>query len=151
MHKFGVSTPHTSHCAPTGEIMISTLGKPNGDAQGDFLCIDSETLEPKGTWTKGGKRAKFGYDFWYQPYHDTLVSSEWGVPEIFKQGFSADSVAAGTEIDLNHSIIAFPSYHSLSCLSANYEGLYASKCSFTILSIITQNLDTPRNLMRKND
>lgn len=86
-HRHGVSTLHTSHCSPTGEIMISTLGKPNGDAIGEFLCIDAETLEVKGTWTRGEKKPAFGYDFWYQPYHDVLVASEWGVPKVFKMGF----------------------------------------------------------------
>ncbi|XP_017888059.1 methanethiol oxidase [Ceratina calcarata] len=88
VHRHGLSTVHTSHCSPTGEIMISAMGKPNGDALGEFLCIDSETLEVKGTWTKGEKKASFGYDFWYQPYHDVLVASEWGVPRVFKKGFT---------------------------------------------------------------
>ncbi|XP_078049206.1 methanethiol oxidase [Augochlora pura] len=92
VHKHGVATLHTSHCAPTGEIMISTMGKPNGDGQGEFLCIDSETLEVKGTWTKGEK-ATFGYDFWYQPYHDVLVSTEWGVPRVFKRGYATTDSA----------------------------------------------------------
>ncbi|XP_058797190.1 methanethiol oxidase [Phymastichus coffea] len=91
MYKFGVATPHTAHCSPTGEIMISTLGRPNGDAYADFLCIDTKTLEITGTWVKGPKRAKFGYDFWYQPHHDTLVATEWGTPKVFKRGFSADN------------------------------------------------------------
>nr|XP_050863710.1 methanethiol oxidase isoform X2 [Vespula vulgaris] len=90
MHKYGLSTPHTSHCAPTGEIIISTMGKPNGDGQGEFLCIDSETLETKGSWIKEGNRAAFGYDFWYQPYHDTLIATEWGTPRIFKKGYAPD-------------------------------------------------------------
>ncbi|XP_011311051.1 selenium-binding protein 1-A [Fopius arisanus] len=87
MHKQGLSTPHTSHCAPTGEIIISTMGKPNGDGLGDFFRVDSETLLVNGTWTKGEK-AQFGYDFWYQPHHDTLVSTEWGVPRVFKRGWA---------------------------------------------------------------
>lgn len=90
MHKHGVATPHTSHCSPTGEIIISTLGKPNGDARGDFLCVDSKSLEATGTWVRGEARAKFGYDFWYQPYHDALIATEWGVPNVFKRGFSSD-------------------------------------------------------------
>lgn len=90
MHKFGAASPHTSHCSPTGEIMISIMGTPDGDAQGDFISIDSDSLEIKGMWTKGDKRAKFGYDFWYQPYHDVLVASEWAVPRVFKKGFKSD-------------------------------------------------------------
>ncbi|KAK0072560.1 hypothetical protein PV325_011170 [Microctonus aethiopoides] len=88
MYKYGLATPHTAHCSPTGEIIISTMGKPNGDGHGDFICIDSDTLEVKGTWTLSEKKAKFGYDFWYQPYHDVLISTEWGVPRIFKRGFT---------------------------------------------------------------
>lgn len=87
VRRHGVSTLHTSHCAPTGEIMISTMGTSDDDPQGEFLCVDAETLEVKGTWTTGEKRATFGYDFWYQPYHDTLVASEWGVPKVFKRGY----------------------------------------------------------------
>ncbi|XP_076757261.1 methanethiol oxidase [Xylocopa sonorina] len=90
VHRYGVSALHTTHCSPTGEIVISTMGKPNGDALGEFLCIDAKTLQVKGTWTKGEKKAAFGYDFWYQPYHDVLVASEWGAPKVFKKGFSID-------------------------------------------------------------
>lgn len=84
---------HTSHCLPTGEILISAMGKPNGDAIGEFLCINAETLKVKGTWTIGEKKAAFGYDFWYQPYHDVLVASEWGIPRVFKKGYTATDIA----------------------------------------------------------
>lgn len=96
LHKCGVSTPHTTHCAPTGEIMISTMGKVNGDGLGEFFCIDAETLETKGTWTKGEKKAAFGYDFWYQPYHDVLVATEWGAPRVFKKGYKPSDPADPT-------------------------------------------------------
>lgn len=92
MNKHGLSTPHTSHCSPTGEIMISTMGKPNGDALGDFICIDSHSLEVKGTWTKGEKHASFGYDFWYQPHHNVLISTEWGIPRVFKTGYAPSHI-----------------------------------------------------------
>ncbi|CAB0041679.1 unnamed protein product [Trichogramma brassicae] len=92
MHRHGVATPHAVHCAPTGEIMISVLGNPRGDALGDFLRIDSKSLEIQGTWTRGEERAKFGYDFWYQPYHDALIATEWGVPNVFKRGFASEDI-----------------------------------------------------------
>lgn len=85
LHKYNCSTPHTTHCLATGEIMISTMGDANGEGQGDFILIDSHSLEVKGTWTNGQK-AGFGYDFWYQPYYDVMVASEWGAPNKFKQG-----------------------------------------------------------------
>ncbi|XP_014222890.1 selenium-binding protein 1 isoform X1 [Trichogramma pretiosum] len=92
MHRHGVATPHAVHCSPTGEIMISVLGNPRGDALGDFLRIDSKSLEILGTWTRGEERAKFGYDFWYQPYHDALIATEWGVPNVFKRGFASEDI-----------------------------------------------------------
>jgi hypothetical protein len=41
-----------------------------------------------GLWTTGEKKAKFGYDYWYQPYWDVMISTEWGAPKSFKKGFS---------------------------------------------------------------
>ncbi|XP_012219297.1 methanethiol oxidase [Linepithema humile] len=92
MHKYGISTPHTTHCLPTGEILISTMGNLDGNGLGEFFLIDAESLEAKGTWTKGQDKAAFGYDFWYQPYHDTLIASEWGAPRVFKKGFHPKDV-----------------------------------------------------------
>lgn len=86
MHAFNCSTPHTTHCLPNGDIMISTMGDKDGNGKGDFVLIDGKTYRIKGTWTKG-KTAKFGYDFWYQPYYDIMVSTEWGTPNVFKKGF----------------------------------------------------------------
>ncbi|XP_071455696.1 methanethiol oxidase isoform X1 [Hetaerina americana] len=90
MHAWGMSTPHTSHCLPSGEIMLSTMGDgtEKDEGKGDFLLIDAHTLEVKGRWrSENSKPAKFGYDFWYQPYFDVMVSTEWGTPRIFKTGF----------------------------------------------------------------
>ncbi|XP_069691692.1 methanethiol oxidase-like [Periplaneta americana] len=87
-----VSTPHTSHCLPSGEIMISTMGDKNGNGKGDFVLIDANTFEVKGLWTTGQKKAKFGYDFWYQPHFDVMISTEWGAPKGFKKGFVLNDV-----------------------------------------------------------
>jgi selenium-binding protein 1 len=35
------------------------------------------------------------YDFWYSPRHNTLISSEWGAPNTFKDGFNPEDVGAG--------------------------------------------------------
>ncbi|XP_063235757.1 methanethiol oxidase-like [Bacillus rossius redtenbacheri] len=67
--------------------MISTMGDNTGNGTGDFVLVDASTFKVKGLWTAGEKKAKFGYDFWYQPYHDIMVSSEWGAPKSFKKGF----------------------------------------------------------------
>jgi len=40
LYKLGLATPHTYHFFPSGEVMISTLGKPDGSGQGSFLILD---------------------------------------------------------------------------------------------------------------
>ncbi|KAK9501062.1 hypothetical protein O3M35_002176 [Rhynocoris fuscipes] len=89
--KHNVSTGHTTHCLGTGEVMISTLGDANDEPKGDFLMIDGDKWSIIGLWTKGTK-AKFGYDFWYQPYHDVMISSEWSSPKAFKKGFQYSDI-----------------------------------------------------------
>lgn len=105
MHKYEISTPHTSHCLPTGEIAISTMGTLDGDGLGEFFCIDAETLEVKDTWTRGDVKANFGYDFWYQPYHDTLVASEWGAPKVFKNGYIPQDVYNPSKFSIAYNIL----------------------------------------------
>jgi len=48
-----------------------------------------------GTWEKEGDAAEFGYDFWYQPRHNVMISSEWGAPWAIKAGFNPAQVAEG--------------------------------------------------------
>lgn len=50
-----------------------------------------------GLWNEDpSSSTAFGYDFWYQPRHNVMVSSEWGAPSAFGTGFSVDHVAAGS-------------------------------------------------------
>ena len=38
-------------------------------------------VQVKGTWAK--ESTQYGYDFWYQPRHNIMVSSQWGDPKEF--------------------------------------------------------------------
>ncbi|CAG0891653.1 unnamed protein product [Cyprideis torosa] len=87
LHRLDCATPHTSHCLASGEVMISTLGNKDGDGKGNFLLLDGVTFDVKDTWVPAENSTPFGYDYWYQPYHDVMVSSEWGAPSAFKEGF----------------------------------------------------------------
>lgn len=87
------ATPHTSHCLPSGEVMISTMGDALGAGKGEFVLIDGASLKLKGVWAGKDKHARFGYDFWYQPYWDIMVSSEWGAPRSFKNGYEPGKVS----------------------------------------------------------
>ena len=77
-----LSAPHTVHCLPTGEIMISMLGDAKGDGPGGFLLLDDK-FEIAGRWEKDATGMNFNYDFWYQPRHNVMVSSEWAAPKTF--------------------------------------------------------------------
>eukprot|EP00484_Ammonia_sp_Unknown_P022167 CAMPEP_0197040362 /NCGR_PEP_ID=MMETSP1384-20130603/17081_1 /TAXON_ID=29189 /ORGANISM="Ammonia sp." /LENGTH=559 /DNA_ID=CAMNT_0042471105 /DNA_START=15 /DNA_END=1694 /DNA_ORIENTATION=- len=92
--KYGLSYPHTTHCLANGKIMVSFLGvdakheqnKVNNGA--DFLWID-ENLQVESRWVKHAEqRPTYGYDYWYQPYHNVMISTEWGTPKAFSTGFN---------------------------------------------------------------
>lgn len=86
MENLDCSFPHTTHCLASGEIMISVLGDKEGNGKCDFIILDGKTFQVKGTWIKG-KKPNYAYDFWYQPYHDVMISTEWGAPKVIKKGF----------------------------------------------------------------
>eukprot|EP01084_Bolivina_argentea_P066248 120760_1 len=92
--KYGLSYPHTTHCLPNGNVMISFLGRDKDKINGlDFLWINGETFQVEKTWIADkNDRPAIGYDYWYQPYHNIMVSSEWGVPDAFTTGFNLDHV-----------------------------------------------------------
>lgn len=97
MHEVGCSTPHTTHCLANGDIMISTLGDgPEDNGKGSFILIDGNSFKIKGTWPATEKDvAPFGYDFWYQPHHNVMISTEWGAPKYFSQGLDLAHVEKG--------------------------------------------------------
>ena len=92
--KTGLSTPHTVHCLADGTIMISMLGNAAGEGPGGFLVLDDQ-FEIVGRWEKDAQGMKYNYDYWYQPRHNVMVSSEWAAPNTFAQGFDPKDVEAG--------------------------------------------------------
>ena len=91
--KTNLSAPHTVHCLGS-DIIISMLGDAKGNAPGGFLHLN-EDFEIVGRWENDLKDMKFNYDFWYQPRHNVMVSSEWAAPNTFMPGFDLDDVGAG--------------------------------------------------------
>lgn len=92
--KANLTAPHTVHCLASGEIMISCLGDGKGEGPGGFLLLD-DNFNVKGRWEKDATGMKFNYDYWYQPRHNVMISSEWGAPNTVSKGFSLDDVKAG--------------------------------------------------------
>ncbi len=89
-----LSTPHTVHCRADGVIMISMLGDAQGNAPGGFLELDAQ-FNIKGRWEASLHEMHFNYDFWYQPRHNVMISSEWAAPHTVKSGFHLEDVQAG--------------------------------------------------------
>jgi selenium-binding protein 1 len=93
--KTGLTRPHTVHCMPGENIVISMLGDADGNGACGFAVLDARTFEVKGRWENGRPRPRFNYDFWYQPRQNVLASSEFGEPNAYEPGFDPDDVAAG--------------------------------------------------------
>jgi methanethiol oxidase len=93
--KTGYTRPHTVHCMPGDNIVVSMLGDRDGNGSGGFAVIDAKTFEVKGRWENGGAHPELNYDFWYQPRKNVLVSSEFGEPNNYEGGFDPADVEAG--------------------------------------------------------
>jgi hypothetical protein len=95
VEKTGLSGPHTVHCMPGDIITVSMLGDRDGNLPGGLAVIDARDFSVVGQWANDRGDQELMYDFWYQPRQNTLVSSEWGAPNTFKDGFDPADVAAG--------------------------------------------------------
>ena len=93
IREYDLSGPHTVHCVPDGKIIISMTGDADGELPGGFLQLNHD-FEIEGRWDPPGE-IDFNYDFWYQPRHDVMVSSEWAAPSTYQPGFFMEDVEAG--------------------------------------------------------
>jgi methanethiol oxidase len=93
--KTGYTRPHTVHCMPGDNVVVSMLGDADGNGSGGFAVLDAKTFEVKGRWENGGGAPPMNYDFWYQPRKNVLVSSEFGEPNAYESGFDLADVEAG--------------------------------------------------------
>ena len=83
------SRPHTIHCGPEA-IYVSALGDPNGDGPGGIFMLDCETFDVLGRWEVDRGPQFLHYDFWWHLGFDTLLSSEWGTPNMIENGVQPD-------------------------------------------------------------
>jgi selenium-binding protein 1 len=90
----GYSRPHTIHCGPDG-IYVSALGAPNGDGPGGIFIVDHDTFAVKGRWELDRGPQELAYDFWWHLGYDTLISSEWGTPNMVEKGVNPEILLAG--------------------------------------------------------
>lgn len=90
----GYSRPHTVHCGTNG-IFVSALGAPSGDGPGGIFILDPDSFEVLGKWEIDRGPQHFGYDFWWHLGHDTLISSEWGTPNMIESGVNPEILLKG--------------------------------------------------------
>jgi selenium-binding protein 1 len=94
MEKTGYMAPHTVHCGPDG-IYINALGAPGGDGPGGIFTLDHETFDVKGAWERDRGPQQLSYDFWWHLGEDTMITSEWGTPNMVKDGVNPELLLAG--------------------------------------------------------
>jgi selenium-binding protein 1 len=84
-NRAGYSRPHTLHCGPDG-IYVSALGAPDGDGPGGIFRLDHDSFDVLGRWEVERGPQYLAYDFWWHLGYDTLVTSEWGTPNMIEGG-----------------------------------------------------------------
>ncbi|MFP5354548.1 MAG: selenium-binding protein SBP56-related protein, partial [Gemmatimonadota bacterium] len=94
MEKTGYAAPHTVHCGPDG-IYMNALGAPDGNGPGGIFTIDHETFEVQGKWEHARGPQYLAYDFFWHLGHDTMITSEWGTPNMVKEGVNPELLLAG--------------------------------------------------------
>ena len=82
------------HCGPDG-IYLNALGAPDGDGPGGIFMLDHETFEVKGRWEQDRGPQYLAYDFFWHLGHDTMITSEWGTPNMVKDGVNPELLLAG--------------------------------------------------------
>jgi len=92
--KTGYSAPHTVHCGPDG-IFMNALGDKDGNGPGGIFVLDHETFEVKGKWEKDRGPQNLSYDFAWHLVHDVLLTSEWGTPNMVKEGVIPELLLGG--------------------------------------------------------
>ena len=90
----GYMAPHTVHCGPDG-IYLNALGSTGGDGPGGLFTIDHDSFEVRGRWERERGPQHLAYDFAWHLGHDVMVSSEWGTPNMVKDGVNPELLLGG--------------------------------------------------------
>ena len=85
---------HTIHCGPEG-IYVSALGAPDGAGPGGIFLLDHLSFDILGQWELDRGSQFLAYDFWWHLGHDTLLTSEWGTPNMIENGLQPQILLEG--------------------------------------------------------
>jgi methanethiol oxidase len=100
LERTSYSRPHTAHCGPDG-IYLNALGNGNGEGPGGIFIMDPETFEVQGRWELDRGPQYLAYDFWWHLGCDTMLTSEWGTPNMVEGGVIPEKLLAG---EYGHSL-----------------------------------------------
>jgi selenium-binding protein 1 len=90
----GYAKGHTVHCGPDG-IYVSALGAPDGGGPGGIFMLDHDSFDVLGKWEIERGDQNLHYDFWWHLGYDTMVTSEWGTPNMVETGVQPDLLLDG--------------------------------------------------------
>jgi selenium-binding protein 1 len=85
----GYSRMHTVHCGPDG-IYVNAIGSASGDGPGGILILDHDSFEVLGRWEVDRGPQYLAYDFWWHLGYDTMLTSEWGTPNMVEDGLNPE-------------------------------------------------------------
>lgn len=87
--KSGYSRPHTTHCGPDG-VYMNAIGSAEGKGPGGIFVLDAENFRIKGPWEADRGPQHLAYDFWWHLGQDTMITSEWGTPDMVENGVNPE-------------------------------------------------------------
>src|SRR6478609_1143623 len=57
---------------------------------GGIFLLDHDSLDIKGAWEVDRGPQQLAYDFWWHLGHNTMITSEWGTPNMVEPGVNPD-------------------------------------------------------------
>jgi selenium-binding protein 1 len=94
LKRAGYSRLHTVHCGPDG-IYVNAMGSPEGKGPGGVFVMDGESFDIRGRWEVDRGPQYLAYDFAWHLGHDTMITSEWGTPDMFENGLVPELLLGG--------------------------------------------------------
>jgi methanethiol oxidase len=94
MNRAGYSRLHTVHCGPEG-IYVNAMGSAEGSGPGGIMVLDGQSFDVRGRWEVDRGPQYLAYDFAWHLGHDTMLTSEWGTPDMFEAGLVPELLLAG--------------------------------------------------------
>src|SRR5438094_151497 len=86
-------SPRLAMQAPPERLAYVATSNPNGrngDGPGGVFVLDHYSFDVLGRWEVDRGPQYLAYDFWWHLGHDTMVTSEWGTPNMIENGLDPE-------------------------------------------------------------